>query len=245
MSGGRKHRPWRWALASSACLVVGIGMLAWFPVQRADVRDYEHAIARGDVRRVPATVTDRRRIERRRDDSLFVDLRLRGGDEVTVSLESSTDWETFDRGDEVEVVFWEGDVARLDRPRREPVETTASPLHDQLVAAVLGLVLVPWSAFGLWAAFRMKRDAGSWSASASLPTSSPSAPKAMGCGAAFLATGAALLSVGGAIYDLDVLLIGIAVFGFIGAAAGALLWLVGRITRRRSKRDRDGRDDDG
>ncbi|HVE46133.1 MAG TPA: hypothetical protein VNA57_05255 [Acidimicrobiales bacterium] len=242
---GEKHRPWLWALMSTACLLIGTWLLIAFPSRSDEAERYERALRAGVAEESAATVSDLRKYERRRNDDFYVDLRLQDGSvERSVQLESGADWRTFGKGDEVTAIFWEGQVARIERPRQPPVETTHSPVHEQAAFAVFGVLLVPWSAFGLWTAFRLRRRSGSWRRRAAMPQGRFTRNRAMGCGAIMLASLSAVLMLSAAIYDLGVLALFVVMAAVAGAVIGLAYWLVNRLWRRSRPAGGDEREDD-
>lgn len=188
-------------------------------------------------------MTDLRRHERRRNDHFYVELRLQGGAERSVEVESGADWRTFRRGEEVTVVFWDEQIARIEHTRGPAVETTQSPLHDQASSAVFGVLLVPWSAFGLWTAFRLRRRSGSWRQKAPLPQGRLTGRSAMGCGAIMLASLSSVLFLSAAVYDLTALAVVVVTAAVFGAVVGLFYWAVDRWWRRR--RSGENGDTDG
>lgn len=246
MSEEKTHRPWLWALSSCVCLAIGVWLLTIFPDVQAKADRYERAVRAGSAEESAAIVTDLRRYERRRNDDFHVDLRLKGGVERSVEVESGADWSTLRRGEEVTVVFWDEQIARIEHARGPAVETTQSPLHDEASSAVFGLLLVPWSAFGLWTAFRLRRRSGSWRRKAQLPRGRLTGRRAMGCGAIMLASLSSVLFLSAAVYDLGVLAVIIVTGAVFGAVIGLLYWAVDRWWRgRRSGDESDEGDESG
>lgn len=243
---GEKHRPWLWALMSTACLLIGTWLLIAFPSRSDEAERYQRAVRAGATEESAATVSGVRHYERRRNDDFYVDLRLQDGSvKRSVQLESGADWRTFRKGDEVTAIFWEGQVARIERPRQPPVETTHSPVHEQAAFAVFGVLLVPWSAFGLWTAFRLRRRSGSWRRKTAMPQGRFTRNRAMGCGAIMLASLSSVLMLSAAIYDLGVLAVLVVTAAIAGAVIGLGYWLVNRLwCRFRSDGGDKGGDDE-
>ena len=248
MSEGKTHRPWLWALTSSASLLTGVWLLTLFPKMQAEADRYERAVRSGSAEESAATVTGLRRYEKRREDAFYVDLRLQGGAERSVEVESGADWRTLRKGEEVKVVLWNGGIARIEPTRRPAVETTESPVHDQASTAVFGLLVVPWSAFGLWTAFRLRRLSGSWRRKERLPQGRLTGKRAMGCGAIMLTSLVPVLFLSAALYDLGALALLAVTSAIAGAVIGLVYWLVHKWWRRRRSDGKDegdkGDDDD-
>ena len=245
--GEREHRPWLWALVSTACLLAGLGLAVSWPATDANADRYERAVAEGIAEERAATVADTRRVRRlKKHDKFFLDLRYPGGRiEQGIELESSDDWETFSRGDEVRAVLWDGKVARIERPQRAPVETTESPVHDRAVYAIYAVLVVPWSTFGLVTAFRMRKRSRSWFRKAALPRGRFTRNRSMGCGAVMLSSIAATVAALSAVYDLWIVAVVTQAGAVVGALAGFGIWSITLLRHHVGGDDKDDEDEDG
>lgn len=232
-------------------------MLVSVPGAVTDAERYRRALRSGDVDTTSATVQRRWKGSGRGKD-LYVDLRLVDGEERTVEVYDGDGWRTLDAGDELTVTRWDGSFTRLHERGGVPVETIASPLERQATTGKLGLILVPWSAFGIWYATRLRRLSGGWRAKAATPLFGPSRIGCAGVAAFVGASVSTLFGVGGGLYDLGYLF-WVPFFGALagatfGLAAFGLVRLVRRLRsrsgddsvrrRRRRDEDRDGEDDD-
>ncbi len=173
-----KHRPWAWAASSTICLVLGLVLAAGFPGAVRDARTFDDAPVCEERGGEPprcreyatGTVVATRTIEQRRDDDHYVDLRV--GEDATfqprvqpypVEVEAADEFfEGLRPGEQVRLVFWGRRLARIEKPGVGSMETTASPKHDVATIFVIGLVVPPWAAWGLYVAVRLRRHSGSW-----------------------------------------------------------------------------------
>lgn len=261
MASDRQHRPWLWAVTSTAVIALGVYLLGTLPATFGGVRRYAGAeVCAGDGGEpprcrevVPAVVEDRVTVEGRRGDDQYLDLRI--GEEATfpppqqpkrVEIEDTFGepedeareapvYDGIDRGDRVEVTYWGRQLVRVTKPGVGSVDTIASPTFDAGVGLSVGPLCPLLGGLGWWGAIALRRRSGSWTKKTSFGTPKRPLARALGGGAVFgisLLVIAAGDSVGTDIWMVVVLwLLGAAT----GAALIAVLLGIGHLIRRLRK----------
>lgn len=245
----REHRPWLWALTSTAVIVLGVVYLVTLPDAYGEAKRYEAAercegrggepprcleAVRGRIARVHSSAAGRG------GRDFYLDVHV--GENAsfpphrqpkTVEIEDTGEvYGHLRAGDEVELGYWGRHLARVTRTGVGSVETIASPSFDSGVQLSLGPLFLLLGGLGWWAAVALRRRSGSWTGKASFRPGPRPWWAAIGAGAVFGVTLVVAL-VGNAVgTDIGLVVVVWVMGAAAGAGVGALLFAIGAAVRR-------------
>ena len=241
----KEHRPWLWALTSTAVIALGVAFLVTLPRTYAEARRYQRAaVCAGPGREPPRCLevvigSVERVYERTGGKSTDHLIDVRVGERATfrpvrqpktVEVEDTFGapddaddedavYDRLERGDRVELGYWGRQLARVTKPGVGSVETIASPAFDSSVGLTLGPLLPVLGGLGLWGAVALRRRSGSWREKTSFGHRRRSVSAALGIGAVFGVSTLVVLVGDGVGTDVAV----VVVLWVAGAAGGAAL----------------------